>query len=153
MRGSAGVGERPSGLGRKPGTRRAVPLLAGPMLFCLGILLSLLATTASEAASAPTGADARHADGGLSGPLAEDGSSFLTPADDPRETDKRPVNASLMTKLVLVITSLFGASTLCLLVRNPRRRGAIRSCRGAAGVSTRLVGTHDGSSFLGVFLR
>ena len=132
--------------------RRAVFLLAGPMLFCLGIMLSLLAATASEAASAPTGADARHADGGILGPLAEDGSYFLTPADDAQEQDKRPVNAALMTMLVLVMTSLFGASTLYLLMRNPRRREAIRPCRGTEERRAWLVGTHDGPSFLGVFL-
>jgi hypothetical protein len=153
MRGSAGGGERASGLGKKPRMRRAVLLLSGPMLFCLGIMLSLLATTASEAASTPTGADTRHADGGILGPLAEDGSHFLTPADDPQEPNKRPVKAFLMTVLVLVMTSSLGALTSWLLATNSRKQGAICPSRGAAGGSTRLVGTHDGSSFLGVFLR
>jgi hypothetical protein len=122
------------------------------MLFCLGMLLSLLATTASEVASAPVSADAGYVHGIVLVPLVEDGSHLLTLADEAQEQDKRPVNASVLTMLVLGITSLFGASTLCLLMRNLRRREAIRLCQQSEEGRRWLVGTHDGPSFLGVFL-
>jgi hypothetical protein len=152
MRGAAKVSEQASVLGKNPRMRRVVLLLSGPMLFCLGILLSLLGTTASEVASAPVSADAGYVHGRVLVPPAEDGSHLLTPADEAQEQDKRPVNSSVLTMLVLVITSLFGASTLCLLMRNPRRREAIRLCRQSEEGRRWLVGTHDGPSFLGVFL-
>jgi hypothetical protein len=152
MRGAAKVSEQPSVLGKNPRMRRVVLLLSGRMLFCLGILLSLLATSASEVASAPVSADAGYVHGRVLVPLVEDGSHLLMPADEAREQDKRPVNASVLTRLVLVITSLFGASTLCLLMRNPRRREATRLCRQSEERRRWLVGIHDGPSFLGVFL-
>jgi hypothetical protein len=145
MRGSARVNERALGLEKKPRMRRVVLLLAGLMLFCLGLLLALLATTASEASSDLAGADAGHVDGGVLVPLAEDGSYLPTPADETQETNKRPVNASLLTMLVLAIAFSFGTSTLWLLTRNPRRRGAEEGRAWS-------FGTHDGPSFLGVFL-
>jgi hypothetical protein len=152
MRGSAKVSEQASVLGKNPRMGRVVLLLSGPMLFCLGILLSLLATTASEAASAPMSADAGYVHGGVLVPLAEDGSYLLTPADEAQEQEKHPVNFSVLTMLVLIITSLFVASILWLLMRSPRRREAIRLCRGTEEGRRWLVGTHDGPSLLGVFL-
>jgi hypothetical protein len=123
------------------------------MLVCLGILLSLLTTATAGISSELVQSDAGHSDGGVLVPLAEDGSYLLTPVDVAQEQDKRPVNASALTMLVLVMTSSFGALTLWRLATNSRKRGAIRPYRGAVGVMARLVGTHYGSSFLGVFLR
>jgi hypothetical protein len=147
MRGLAKVSEQASVLGENPRRRRVVLLLSGLLLFCLVILLSLLATTAaSEVASAPVSADAGYVHGKALVPVAGDSSYRLTPADEAQEQDKRPVNSSVLSMLLPVITSLFGASTLCLLMRNPRRWEAIRPCPGT------LAGTHDGPSFLGVFI-
>jgi len=131
-------------VGKQTGGRRADLLdlpFAGLALFCLGILLSLLATTASEVASAPVSADAGYEHGRVLVPLVEDGSHLLTPADEAQEQDKRPVNSSELTMLVLV-----------MLMRNLRRREAIRLCRQSEEGRRWLVGTHDGPSFLGVFL-
>jgi hypothetical protein len=129
MRGAAKVSEQASVFGKNPTMRRVVLLLSGPMFFCLGILLCLLATTASEVASAPVSAGAGYMHGRVLVPLAEDGSHLLTPADEAQEQDKRPVNSSVLTMLVLVI--------LCRQSEEGRRW---------------LVRTHDGPSFLGVFL-
>jgi hypothetical protein len=145
-------GRRALGLAKVPKRLPVLLLLALSMLFCLGILLSLLTTATAGMSSELARSDAGHSDGGVLGPLAEFESYLLTPADDAQEQDKRLVNASVLTMLVLVITSLFGASNLCLLMRNPRRREAIRPCRGAEEGRRWLVGTHDGPSFLGVFL-
>jgi hypothetical protein len=145
MRGSARVDDRALGLEKKPRMRRVVLLMAGLMLFCLGLLLALLATTASEASSGLARADSGHVDGGVLVPLAEDGSYLPTPAEETQETNKRPVNASLLSMLVLAIASSFGASTLWLLRSNPRRRG---SEEGRAW----SLETDAGPSFLGVFL-
>ena len=131
-------------MGKQTGGRRADLLdlpFAGLALFCLGILLSLLATTASEVASAPVSADAGYVHGRVLVPLVEDGSHLLTPADEAQEQDKHPVNSSELTMLVLV-----------MLMRNLRRREAIRLCRQSEEGRRWLVGTHDGPSFLGVFL-
>jgi hypothetical protein len=145
-------GRRALGLGKVPKGLPVKPLLALSVLFCLGILLSLLTSAAAGMSSEFARSDASHSDGRILGPLAEDGSYLLTPADDAQEQDKRPVNSSVMTMLVLVITSLFGASILWLLTRSPRRREAIRLCRGPEVGRRWLVGTNDGQSFLGVFL-
>jgi hypothetical protein len=140
------------GLGKVPKRLPIILLLALSMLFCLGILCSLLTTAAAGMSSELARSDAGHSDGEVLVPLAEDGSYLPMPADVAQEQDTRPVNASVLTMLVLVITSLFGASTLCLLMRNPRRREAIRPCRETEEGRTWLVGSHDGPSFLAVFL-
>src|SRR5215212_5567780 len=112
MRGRLREGERALPLGKKPRMRRSVLfLLAGVALFCLGISLSLLATTASEVPSAAAGADVDHVDREALAPLLEDGSHLLTPAEEAQETDERPVNASVLTMLVLAGASS-GASIL-----------------------------------------
>jgi hypothetical protein len=65
-------GERALGLGKMPSMRRGVLLLlAGIALFCLGILLPLLATTVSEVPFGAAGADVGHVDGEALAPLAE----------------------------------------------------------------------------------
>ena len=152
MRGTLTEGEQALRLGKKPRMRRGVLfLLAGVTLFCLGILLSLLATTVSEVPFAAAGADVGHVDGEALAPLAEYGSHPLTPAVEARETDERPVNASVLTMLVLAGAS-FGVSILWLSTTSARRRRAIRPSWGAEGDLRWSAGAHDGLSFLGVLL-
>jgi hypothetical protein len=119
----------------------------GIALFCLGILLSLLATTVSEAPFAVAGADVGHADGEALAPLAEYGSLPLTPAEEARETDERPVNASLLRMLLALV--YFGACVGWLLMTNARRHG-VMSCSPVDDRSWLAV-TPEGPSLLEVF--
>jgi len=153
MRGTLREGERALHLGKKPRMRPGVLfLLAGVTLFCLGTLLCLLATTVSEVPFGAAGADGGLVDGEALAPLAEFGSHPLTPAEDDGDTDERPVNASVLTMLVLAGAS-FGVSIfLWLATMSALRRGAIRSSWGAEGDRRWSGGAHDGLSFLGVFL-
>ena len=120
--------------------------MAGVTLFCLGILLSLLATTVSEVPFGAAGADVGLVDGEALAPLAEYGSLPLTPAEEAGETDERPVNASLLTMLLLALV-YFGACVGWLLMTNARRHGVIycslvddRSLLAVAPVGPSLLG-------------
>ena len=126
-------------------------LLAGVTLFCLGILLSLLATTVSEAPFGAAGADVGQVAGEALAPLAEYQSQPLTLAVEAQETDERPVNASVLTQLVVGGASS-GVSILWLATTGALRRGAIRPSWGAEGDRRWSAGAYDGLSFLGVFL-
>jgi hypothetical protein len=119
-------------------------LLAGVMLCCLGILLSLPAS-ASDLPSAIAGADAAQVDGGANAPPPDE-SYPITPLEEVRETDRHPVNASLLTMLLLTLS--FGASVLWTATNGRRRRAAC-----LWGVDDRgwLALACEGPSFLGVF--
>ena len=125
--------------------RRLVALLlAGLMLSCLGVFLSLSATGSDVPSAFVAGADVAHVDRDANAPLP-DGSYLLTPAEEVQKTDKRPVNAELLT--ILLPACSFGASVGWLLT-NARRREAISS----SGVDRpSLVTAPEGPSFLGVF--
>jgi len=152
MRGTLSEGERALRLGKKPRTRRGVLfLLAGVTLFCLGILLSLLATTVSEVPFGAAGADVGLVDGEALAPLAEYVSHPLAPAEEARETDESPVNASVLTMLVLAGASS-DVSFLWLPTTSAPRRGAIRPSWGTEEDHRWSGGAHYGLSFLGVFL-
>jgi len=97
-------------------------LLAGVTLFCLGILLSLLASTVSEVPFAAAGADVGQVAEEALAPLAEYGSLPLTPAEEAGETDERPVNASVLTMLMLA-GACSGVSILWLATMSARWRG------------------------------
>src|SRR5215213_6061764 len=102
MRGTLREGERALRLGKKPRMPRGfLFLLAGVTLFCLGILLSLLATTVSEVPFAAAGADVGLVDGEAFSPLAEYQSHPLVLAEEAGDTNERPVNASVLTMLVV----------------------------------------------------
>jgi hypothetical protein len=120
-------------------------LLAAVMLCYLGIFLSLPAS-APELPSAIAGADAAQVDGGANAPPPDE-SDPITPAEEVRETDRHPVNSSLLTMLLLTLS--FGASVLWMATSD-RRRGA--SCFWW-GIEDRpwLAVAYEGSSFLGVF--
>jgi hypothetical protein len=122
-------------------------LLAGIMLCCLGVLLSL-PVTAPDVPSALAGTTVGHVDrgAGASAPLP-DGSYPLTPAEEVQETDRRPVNAYLLTMLVLACS--FGASVLRMLLTNPRRQGVI--CSWSGDDRPWLAVAYEEPSLLGVF--
>jgi len=136
-------------LGKKPRMRRAIHLLlAGVMLSCLGIFLSLPQTTASEVPEAPAAPAGQ--DGGSNAPPPEE-SYTRRAAGERQKKDELPVNASLLTMLVLA-TSSFGGSVLWLLATNACRQGAICSWGLEGGYRRWLAAAREGpSSFLGVF--
>ena len=134
-------------LSQKPRMRRAIPLLlAGVMLCCLGIFLSLPQTIASEVPAAPAGEDGRS-----NAPPPEE-SYTLEGAGERQNKDELPVNTSVLTMLVLRISS-FGGSVLWLLRMNACRQGAICSSSfGLEGGDRRwLAALREGlSSLVGV---
>jgi hypothetical protein len=122
-------------------------LLAGVRLCCLGFLLSLPAS-APESPAAFAGTDAaQEVDGGANAPLP-DGSYPITPAEEVKQADKHPVNASLLSMLLLSLS--FGASVLWMLTTDRRRRRA--TCLWGVDDRRWLAVAYEGSSFLGVFL-
>jgi hypothetical protein len=127
-----------------------VLISAGFMLCCLGLLLSLPSTT-SDAPSALAGAKVGHMERGADAPAAPgpDGSYLLMPAEELQETDKLPVNAYLLTMLVLALASL-GTSVGWLLMTNARRRGAL-VCSVVDDDRGWLAVIPESLSFLGVF--
>jgi hypothetical protein len=136
-------------VGKKPRMRRAILLLmAGVMLSCLGIFLTLPQTTASEVPEVPAAPAGE--DGGSNAPPPEE-SYALRAVGERQKKDELPVNASLLTMLVLAIAS-FGGGVLWLLATNACRQGAICSWRFEGGDRRWLAAAREGpSSFLGVF--
>ena len=126
--------------------RGFVLLLATVMLCWVGILLSLPANSAPELPSAFAGADAAQVDRGASAPLP-DGSYPPTLAEEVQDTERHPVNDSLLTMLVLCFS--FGASVLRMLLTNARRQGAI--CSWSGDDRRWLSVAYEDPSFLGVF--
>ena len=118
-------GEQPLRLAKQPSMPRAVLLLllAGVVLSCLGVL-SFLPATAPEVPSA------------------------LAVEEEVQERDRHPVNAYLLTTLLLVGAS-FGVSILWLSTNARRRRGAI--CSWGFDERPWLAAAREGPSFLGVF--
>jgi hypothetical protein len=122
-------------------------LLAGVMLCCLGVLLSL-PLTAPHVSSALGGTNVEHVDRAANAPAPMPGGSYpLMPAEEAQETDRHPVNASLLTMLVLACS--FGSSVLMMVLTNARRRGAI--CSWIGDDRGWLAVAHEEPSFLGVF--
>jgi|SRR5215211_3027331 len=129
-------------------------LLAGLVLFCLGILLSFLATatTTTEVSSAPAQKAVANVDGEALVQLAKNATSALliTPAvQEGRQTEEGPLRASLLTMLVVAVSSFF-TSGLSLLARNSSLKGGV-SCflRLLGGLWAAGCG---GASLLGVFV-
>jgi hypothetical protein len=137
-------------VGKRTGGRRADLLLAGLVLFCLGILLSFLATAATGGSAAPARTAVGNVDGEALVQLPKDATSApLTPAvQEARETEEGPVRASLLTMLVVAVSPFF-TSGLSLLAANSLKRGV--SCSlGVLGGSS--AADRGGASLLGVFL-
>ena len=123
-----------------------VSLLAGVVLCCLGIFLALpaIASYVPGVPSALAGAD-----GGANTPVSPpDGTYSLTPAEEAKETQRYPVNAYLLTMILLVVAS-FGESVLWLLMTNARRQEAI--CYWSFDDCPWLATAPGGPAFLGVF--
>ena len=129
-------------------------LLAGIALFCLGILLSFLATaaTTTEVSSAPAGKALGDVDGETLVQLDKDATSvpLSTPAvQEGRQTEEGPLRASLLTMLVVAVSPFF-TSGLSLLATNPSLKGGVSHSLGVLG---ELWATgRGGASFLGMFL-
>jgi hypothetical protein len=131
-------------------------LLAGIMLCCLGVLLSLPLTApdVSDVSGVPgvpsalAGANVGHVDGGAeaSAPLPN-GSYPLTPADEAQQTERHPVNAYLLTMLLLAC--FLGASVLRMVLTYARNHGAI--CSWSGDYRPWLSVAYENPSFLGVF--
>jgi hypothetical protein len=123
-----------------------VLLLVGVMLCWVGILLCLPAISAPDLPPAFGRAYAGQVDGGANAP-PQDASYPITAVEEVQETERHPVNASLLTMLVLTLS--FGASVLWMLVNECPRRAA-SYLWGADDRRWLAVGC-EGSSFLGVF--
>jgi hypothetical protein len=127
-------------------------LLAGFVLCCLGLLLSLplAAPDVSDVpgvSSALAGANVGHLHRGANAPAPLPNASYpLTPAEEVHRTDKGPVNAYFLTMVVLALS--FGPSVLSMAT-NDRRRAA--SCLWGVEDRRWLAVAHEGPSFLGVF--
>ena len=125
-------------------------LLAGIVLCCLGVLLSL-PLTASDVAGGPSalaGTNVGHVERGANAPAPlPNGSYPLTPAEEVQQTDSPPVNAYLLTMLLLACS--LGASVLRMVLTNARRQGA--TCSWSGDDRTWLTVAHEDPSFLGVF--
>jgi hypothetical protein len=119
------------------------------MLCCLGIFLSLPQTT-SEAPSALAGMNVGHNmdRGAAASTTVPDGSYPLATVEDLQETDKGPVNASVLTMLVLALV-YFGACVGWLFMTNARRQGVM--CCSLVDDRWWLATVPEGPSFLGVF--
>jgi hypothetical protein len=123
-------------------------LLAGVMLCCLGVFLLSLPLTAPHVSSALGGANVEHVDRGANAPAPlPNGSYPLMPAEEAQQTYSPPVNAYLLTMLMLACS--FGASVLRMLLTNARRQGAI--CSWSGDDRAWLAVAHEDPSFLGVF--
>jgi hypothetical protein len=123
-------------------------VLAGVMLCCLGVFLLSLPLIAPHVSSALGGANVEHVDRGANAPAPlPNGSYPLMPAEEAQETDSPPVNASLLTMLMLACS--IGVSVLRMLLTNARREGAI--CSWSGDDRPWLDVAHEDPSFLGVF--
>ena len=127
--------------------RLVLLLLAGIMLCCLGILLSLPLTD-PDVPSALAGTNVGHVDRAANAPAPLPGASYpLTPAEEVQEADRHPVNAYLLTMLVLACS--FGASVLMMVLSNARRQGVI--CSWIGDDRRWLAVAFEEPSLLGVF--
>jgi hypothetical protein len=134
---------------------RFVPLLvlAGIVLCCLGVLLSLPLTApdVSDVPGVPSalaGTNVGHVDGGAGASAPLPNTSYpLTPAGEVQDSYRSPANAYLLTMLVLACS--FGASVLRMLLTNARRQGV--TCSWIDDNRGWLAVAYEEPSFLGVF--
>src|SRR5215217_6381861 len=123
-------------------------LLAGVVLFCLGIFLLSLPLSAPHVSSALGGANVEHVERGANAPAPLPDASYpLMPAEEAQQTDSPPVNAYLLTMLTLACS--FGASVLRMLLINARRQGV--TCSWIGDDRGWVAVAHEDPSFLGVF--
>jgi hypothetical protein len=128
--------------------RLVLLLLAGIMLCCFGVFSISLPHTAPHVSTALAGANVEHVDRAANGSAPLPGASYpLTPAEEVQEADRHPVNAYLLTMLLLACS--FGTSVLMMALTNSWRQGAI--CSWIGDDRGWLAVTHDEPSLLGVF--
>src|SRR5215217_626526 len=147
-------GEEALHVGKRTGSRRGDLLLAGLALFCLGILLSFLATatTTTEVSSAPAGKALGNVDAEALVQLDKDATSapLTTPAlQEGRQTEEGPLRASLLTMLVVAVSSFFRSGSSLLATNSSLKRGVSHSVGVLVGWWATGCG---GASLLGVFL-
>ena len=130
---------------------RTAPLLAIVSLLCLlctGAFLSLL-PTGPKVPAVLTKAHSSHVsqETNRDQPPLE-GSYLAVPPEETEEVDKQPVNADLLSTLLLLALS-FGATGVWLLIINGRGQGALRSL----GIDRRrwLLSALEARPFWGVF--
>jgi hypothetical protein len=134
-------GEEALRVGKRPGSRRGADLLdlplAGIALFCLGILLSFLATAATGGSSAPARTALGNVDGEALARLDKEASYPLTPAvQEARETEELSVRAFLlMSMLVVAVSSFFWRSGSSLLAANSSLKRGVSHSLGVLGGS------------------
>jgi hypothetical protein len=115
-------------------------------LMCLGVFLLPLPATGSEVPSALAMANLPRADLATNGKgQALDGTNVVMPGEEAEDADKHPLNAELLTMLLLTIC--FGLSVGWLL-RNAQRQQALCSL---AVVGQSLATACEDLPFLGVF--
>jgi hypothetical protein len=115
-------------------------------LLCLGVFLLPLPATGSEVPSVLAMANMPRLDLETNGngyPL--EGTYLVAPGEEAEDADKEPLNAELLTMLLL--TLCFGLSVRWLL-RNAQRQGALCSL---AGVHPSFATICEDLPFLGVF--
>jgi hypothetical protein len=115
-------------------------------LLCLGVFVLPLPATVSEVPSALAMANLPRFDLETNGngyPL--DGTYLVAPAEEAKDAEKSPLNAELLTMLLLAVS--FGLSVGWLL-RNAQRQGAFCSF---AVVGHSLASACEDLPFLGVF--
>jgi hypothetical protein len=125
--------------------------LVATVLLCLGIFASFfsLPVSRSEGPAALAMVDEAHVDQGANenSPLLDRAFVFAL-AEEAEEIDKNPVNADLLTMLMLAVSSFFGLS-IGWLLSSAQKQGAWCSLGVVGGV---LGGTReDYLSFLEVF--
>ena len=115
-------------------------------LLCLGVLLLPLSTTGSDVRSAVAVANLPRLDVETNGNgHSLDGAYLLAPGEEAEDGEKSPLNAELLTMLLL--TLCFGLSVGWLL-RNAQRQGALSSF---AVVHPSFATTCEDLPSLGVF--
>jgi hypothetical protein len=117
---------------------------AGVVLCCLGVLLSS-PVSSPEFPSVLAGG---HMERGADAPAPLPDASYpLTPAEEAQQSDNNPVNAYLLTMLLLAYS--IGTSVLRVLLTNARRQGA--TCSWSGDDRPWLTVAHEAPCFLGVF--
>jgi hypothetical protein len=137
------------------GVRALRLLVMGMALFCLGILLSFLATatiTTKEVSSAPASKALGDADGeALVRPDKDATSPLTTPGEEVREGEKLSLRVSVLMSMLVLAASPFFGSGLALVARNSSLIGVAHHSLGVlpGGSSAAASGR---ASLLGVFL-
>ena len=126
----------------------------GMALFCLGILLSFLASatiTTKEVSSAPASKALGDADGEALVRPDKDATSLLTtPGEEVREGEKLSLRASVLMSMLVLAASSFFRSGLVLVARNSSLKGGVSHSLGVPGGAS--AGASGRASLLGVFL-